>query len=172
MACEACIRGHRVSGCNHSGQFLILPPGVAMHVLSSFNTHHHHQQFWKRETNRRDTIDRKLLPIAKKGRPVSQCSHCRHMRKSRSAHVKCDCGERLAFLKEQAKNGKPVPSAGSCHATGEDGDAKSEPLSAHVWFMMELSLRFLTRRRSVLQLLSWRTLHMCTEERTTPGPGS
>ncbi|KAH8154144.1 uncharacterized protein LAJ45_01912 [Morchella importuna] len=87
MACEACIRGHRVSGCNHS--------------------------------------DRKLLPIAKKGRPVSQCSHCRHMRKSRSAHVKCDCGERLAFLKEQAKSGKPIPPAGACHATNEDGDAKN-----------------------------------------------
>lgn len=74
MACEACIRGHRVSGCNHH--------------------------------------DRKLLPIAKKGRPVSQCNHCRHMRKSRSAHVKCDCGERFALLKEQAKNGvKAISSA-------------------------------------------------------------
>lgn len=47
------------------------------------------------------------------------------MRKSRSAHVKCDCGERLAFLKEQAKSGKPIPSAGACHATNEDGDAKN-----------------------------------------------
>ncbi|KAF8243190.1 hypothetical protein K440DRAFT_669707 [Wilcoxina mikolae CBS 423.85] len=72
MACEACIRGHRVSGCNHH--------------------------------------DRKLLPIAKKGRPVSQCNHCRSMRKSRAAHVKCDCGERIALMKEQAKNGiKPAP---------------------------------------------------------------
>lgn len=87
------------------------------------------KKLWKRGTNRRDMIDRKLLPIAKKGRPVSQCSHCRHMRKSRSAHVKCDCGERLAFLKEQAKNGKPVPSAGSCHATSEDNDVKSKRLS-------------------------------------------
>jgi len=54
--------------------------------------------------------DRKLLPIAKKGRPVSQCNHCRSMRKSRSAHVKCDCGERIAALKEAAKNGiRPAP---------------------------------------------------------------
>ncbi|KAI5778080.1 hypothetical protein EDC01DRAFT_635053 [Geopyxis carbonaria] len=100
MACEACIRGHRVSGCNHH--------------------------------------DRKLLPIAKKGRPVSQCNHCRHMRKSRAAHIKCDCGERLALLKEQAKNGgKPHPSAippvreaGShtdvATATPAVGDSKSE----------------------------------------------
>ncbi|KAI5787807.1 hypothetical protein FPQ18DRAFT_262946 [Pyronema domesticum] len=67
MACEACIRGHRVSGCNHH--------------------------------------DRKLLPIAKKGRPVSQCNHCRAARKSRASHVRCDCGERIAAAKEQAKNG-------------------------------------------------------------------
>ena len=29
-----------------------------------------------------------------KGRPVSQCNHCRTLRKSRSAHVRCDCGEK------------------------------------------------------------------------------
>ncbi|KAI9756209.1 MAG: hypothetical protein M4579_003949 [Chaenotheca gracillima] len=32
--------------------------------------------------------------INKKGRPVSQCQHCRGLRKSRSAHVKCDCGDK------------------------------------------------------------------------------
>lgn len=40
-------------------------------------------------------IDRPLTHIAKKGRPVSQCAHCRTLRKSRSAHVKCDCGEKM-----------------------------------------------------------------------------
>ncbi|KXX75025.1 Copper resistance protein CRF1 [Madurella mycetomatis] len=55
-ACEACVRGHRVSNCQHH--------------------------------------DRPLQHINKKGRPVSQCQHCRAMRKSRSAHVKCDCGEK------------------------------------------------------------------------------
>ncbi|EWC46445.1 hypothetical protein DRE_04388 [Drechslerella stenobrocha 248] len=55
-ACDACVRGHRVSGCNHN--------------------------------------DRPLQEIAKKGRPVSQCQHCRSLRKSRSSHVKCDCGEK------------------------------------------------------------------------------
>ncbi|KAK4126862.1 hypothetical protein N657DRAFT_178442 [Parathielavia appendiculata] len=55
-ACEACVRGHRVSNCQHH--------------------------------------DRPLQHINKKGRPVSQCQHCRSMRKSRSAHVKCDCGEK------------------------------------------------------------------------------
>lgn len=38
--------------------------------------------------------DRPLQHINKKGRPVSQCQHCRSMRKSRASHVKCDCGEK------------------------------------------------------------------------------
>jgi len=55
-ACEACVRGHRVSNCQHA--------------------------------------DRPLQHINKKGRPVSQCTHCRTLRRSRSAHVRCDCGEK------------------------------------------------------------------------------
>ncbi|KAK4153066.1 hypothetical protein C8A00DRAFT_43946 [Chaetomidium leptoderma] len=55
-ACEACVRGHRVSNCQHH--------------------------------------DRPLQHINKKGRPVSQCQHCRAMRKSRAAHIKCECGEK------------------------------------------------------------------------------
>ena len=39
-------------------------------------------------------LDRPLQHINKKGRPVSQCQHCRGLRKSRSSHVKCDCGEK------------------------------------------------------------------------------
>ncbi|CEJ90974.1 hypothetical protein VHEMI06722 [[Torrubiella] hemipterigena] len=57
-ACEACVRGHRVSNCQHS--------------------------------------DRPLQHINKKGRPISQCHHCRQMRKSRAAHIKCDCGEKTS----------------------------------------------------------------------------
>ncbi|KAJ5923292.1 hypothetical protein N7454_008537 [Penicillium verhagenii] len=53
-ACEACVRGHRVSNCHHS--------------------------------------DRPLTHINKKGRPVSQCTHCRGLRKSRTTHVSCQCG--------------------------------------------------------------------------------
>ncbi|EEH17433.1 hypothetical protein PABG_07429 [Paracoccidioides brasiliensis Pb03] len=55
-ACEACIRGHRVSNCQHA--------------------------------------DRPLSHINKKGRPVSQCPHCRGMRKARTTHTKCECGEK------------------------------------------------------------------------------
>ncbi|KAF1823591.1 copper-fist-domain-containing protein, partial [Dissoconium aciculare CBS 342.82] len=54
-ACSSCLKGHRVSGCNHT--------------------------------------DRELTLVPKKGRPVTQCHHCRLERKKRSAHVKCDCGE-------------------------------------------------------------------------------
>ncbi|KAK2761743.1 hypothetical protein FQN54_001571 [Arachnomyces sp. PD_36] len=55
-ACEACVRGHRVSSCHHS--------------------------------------DRPLSYVHKKGRPVTQCQHCRGGRKSKSTHVKCECGEK------------------------------------------------------------------------------
>lgn len=41
-----------------------------------------------------DSIDRPLLFVPKKGRPVTQCQHCRGERKKRSAHVRCDCGEK------------------------------------------------------------------------------
>lgn len=38
--------------------------------------------------------DRPLTHINKKGRPVSQCPHCRGLRKARASHVKCECGEK------------------------------------------------------------------------------
>jgi hypothetical protein len=38
--------------------------------------------------------DRPLTHINKKGRPVSQCPHCRGLRKARSSHVKCECGDK------------------------------------------------------------------------------
>lgn len=37
--------------------------------------------------------DRELTLVPRKGRPVTQCQHCRQERKKRSAHVSCDCGE-------------------------------------------------------------------------------
>ncbi|KAI8644444.1 hypothetical protein BD408DRAFT_312393, partial [Parasitella parasitica] len=35
--------------------------------------------------------DRQLLPIVKRGRQVSQCNHCRDLRKTNGTHVKCTC---------------------------------------------------------------------------------
>ena len=37
-------------------------------------------------------VDRPLYEIKKKGRPVTQCEHCRELRKTKQVHVKCTCG--------------------------------------------------------------------------------
>lgn len=81
-ACEACVRGHRVSNCQHA--------------------------------------DRPLSHINKKGRPVSQCAHCRTLRKSRSAHIKCDCGDKshtkgtCSHLKDGDKDSCACSHGGRC----------------------------------------------------------
>lgn len=58
-ACERCIRGHRVSSCQHES--------------------------------------RQLHFVAKKGRPVSQCTHCRQTRKGArgAGQPRCDCGLKM-----------------------------------------------------------------------------
>lgn len=38
--------------------------------------------------------ERELLFVPKKGRPITQCHHCRSERKKKSAHHKCECGEK------------------------------------------------------------------------------
>ncbi|KAI7859269.1 copper fist DNA binding domain-containing protein [Circinella umbellata] len=35
--------------------------------------------------------ERELIPVQKRGRQVSQCAHCRHLRVTRKSHVKCIC---------------------------------------------------------------------------------
>jgi hypothetical protein len=40
-----------------------------------------------------------VLIFSVQGRPVSQCVHCRTLRKARSAHVRCDCGGEKAHPK-------------------------------------------------------------------------
>lgn len=37
--------------------------------------------------------DRPLFEIQRKGRPVTQCQHCRELRKTKQVHVKCKCGD-------------------------------------------------------------------------------
>jgi len=56
---------------------LILPPPVSRRMLTASTR-----------------VDRKLLHVNKKGRPVSQCPHCRSLRKNRSQHVKCECHDK------------------------------------------------------------------------------
>ncbi|KAL2354914.1 hypothetical protein BJ546DRAFT_48351 [Cryomyces antarcticus] len=53
-ACDACLKGHRVTNCHHE--------------------------------------DRKLFFVPGKGRPPTQCQHCREERKRRGAHSSCQCG--------------------------------------------------------------------------------
>ena len=67
FACEACVRGHRVSSCHHT--------------------------------------DRHLVHVNKKGRPVSQCQHCRGLRKARSQHVHCEC-QTKGHGKDECPHGK------------------------------------------------------------------
>ncbi|CAG8552348.1 9163_t:CDS:2, partial [Paraglomus brasilianum] len=38
--------------------------------------------------------DRTLYEIKRKGRPITQCTHCRELRKTQRVHVKCTCNER------------------------------------------------------------------------------
>ena len=77
FACEACIRGHRVSSCHHQGMAARLrKPAFEVNV-----------------TNQR-LLDRPLVHVNKKGRPVSQCQHCRGLRKARSQHVHCECQQK------------------------------------------------------------------------------
>lgn len=37
--------------------------------------------------------ERPLFEIQKKGRPVTQCPHCRELRKTKQVHIKCNCGD-------------------------------------------------------------------------------
>ncbi|KAL9127273.1 MAG: hypothetical protein Q9217_003808 [Psora testacea] len=79
-ACEACVRGHRVSTCQHT--------------------------------------DRPLTHINKKGRPVSQCPHCRGLRKARASHVACECGAKPHSKEE-------------CSEEKTSDDSTSDPGSEH-----------------------------------------
>ncbi|RIA81286.1 copper fist DNA binding domain-containing protein [Glomus cerebriforme] len=38
--------------------------------------------------------DRELFAIKRKGRPITQCSHCRELRRTQKVHVKCNCNEK------------------------------------------------------------------------------
>ncbi|EXL94053.1 hypothetical protein NOF04DRAFT_1398684 [Fusarium oxysporum II5] len=105
-ACEACVRGHRVSNCQHSGKSRLKTEacyGLSVPVITPGWMHFQYSSMDMSPslalfpvTDHNPSIDRPLQHINKKGRPVSQCAHCRAMRKSRSAHVKCDCGEKTS----------------------------------------------------------------------------
>lgn len=73
--------------------------------------------------------DRPLTHINKKGRPVSQCPHCRGLRRSRTSHVKCDCGEK-PHIKENCRDSEKVEAVGDFGQAG--ADSSSEPGAPNV----------------------------------------
>jgi hypothetical protein len=65
--------------------------------------------------------DRPLTHINKKGRPVSQCPHCRGLRKSHASHVKCVCGD-----KAHAKAECGLPDKGDVDPASDYGAADGQ----------------------------------------------
>ena len=63
--------------------------------------------------------DRPLSEIKRKGRPITQCQHCRELRKSKQVHVKCVCGD--------AEGAGPVASASG---SGDASVKSKEPSPA------------------------------------------
>ncbi|GAA6041878.1 hypothetical protein JCM8097_004526 [Rhodosporidiobolus ruineniae] len=73
--------------------------------------------------------DRPLQEIKKKGRPTSQCAHCRELRKTKSVHARCDCAARA---KEEKIAPRVLPNGladamllASLAEGQEDGDAEA-----------------------------------------------
>ena len=63
--------------------------------------------------------DRPLFEIKKKGRPVTQCDHCRELRKTKQVHVKCLCGvqetpSNLVLESSHSKKGRHFSSSLAC----------------------------------------------------------
>ncbi|KAG9325083.1 hypothetical protein KVV02_008555 [Mortierella alpina] len=64
FACATCIKGHRSTTCNHGYPYFYI--GIVS--------------------------ERPLHEIKKKGRPSTQCPHCKELRKAKQVHVRCICG--------------------------------------------------------------------------------
>ncbi|KAK9324337.1 copper fist DNA binding domain-containing protein [Lipomyces orientalis] len=58
--------------------------------------------------------DRPLTMIKPKGRPVSQCPHCREARKNHALHTKCDCGENKSGLSPDKSSSCTCSHGGKC----------------------------------------------------------
>lgn len=56
--------------------------------------------------------------MPKKGRPVTQCPHCRSERKKRAAHVKCDCGDK-SHTKEKCIHLREADAEAKAAASGD-----------------------------------------------------
>ncbi|OCH91157.1 hypothetical protein OBBRIDRAFT_545615 [Obba rivulosa] len=78
-------------------------------------------------------IGRPLYEIKSKGRPVTQCTHCRELRKTKQIHVKCTCGDHSGAtggLKAAATpafpNGLPeaLRTSGLLHVASDGSDSE------------------------------------------------
>ncbi|KAI0037029.1 copper fist DNA binding domain-containing protein, partial [Vararia minispora EC-137] len=58
--------------------------------------------------------DRPLFEIKKKGRPVTQCEHCRELRKTKQVHVKCICEGKPPATEEKGKKGELLLCSARC----------------------------------------------------------
>lgn len=75
--------------------------------------------------------DRKLTHVNKKGRPVSQCPHCRGLRRARATHAKCDCGER-PHNKEDCDSHEKSEPAGEFNDHANENSADSGASNMHI----------------------------------------
>ncbi|KAH7196212.1 copper fist DNA binding domain-containing protein [Fusarium oxysporum] len=76
--------------------------------------------------------DRPLLRVSRKGRPISQCTHCRSLRASRSVHTKCKCAStsHQVMLKQFGRERCACSEGGACKcAYKSDRGATNDILS-------------------------------------------
>ncbi|KAI0689544.1 hypothetical protein BC835DRAFT_1368449 [Cytidiella melzeri] len=74
--------------------------------------------------------DRPLYEIKKKGRPVTQCEHCRELRKSKQVHVKCMCGAKELQQSQSEENTTPTPLSTVPPSVFKKKGGKKVPVSA------------------------------------------
>ncbi|RSL48834.1 hypothetical protein CEP53_009392 [Fusarium sp. AF-6] len=76
--------------------------------------------------------DRPLQRVGKKGRPVSQCNHCRSLRTSRSVHTRCKCGSvsRQATLRLFGEERCLCCEGGDCTCAYKTGQTSTSSPSA------------------------------------------
>ncbi|KAJ5761136.1 hypothetical protein N7520_008292 [Penicillium odoratum] len=108
-ACEACIRGHRVSSCKHHGT---LPP---IYSHSYFHFLYNISRIYANRT------DRPLIRIKRKGRPFATCSichstpcksptdHARQKRESELKHPKVTQHTHMPFLQYRTSHARLYP---------------------------------------------------------------
>ena len=79
-------------------------------------------------------VDRDLTLVPKKGRPVTQCQHCRQERKKRSAHVSCDCSnpQKLHHSKEKCIHLRESVDKGRTSCSDESSEDKDSSYLAAV----------------------------------------